>query len=157
MLWLPINLIRHSLPLWLAELPTLRRGRPQQVSFVRVITSRRQAEFICLNWESKQRSPGELASLGLPYWEDPPTHWHSPGGEPGGEGATCQPTMSHHLFSHTSWPGGHPLFLNYTRHPPAVLDFISLRFKVDNIKSWKDLGLTMLKVWKVKKTNYIRS
>ena len=29
MLQLPINLIRHPLLPWLAELPTLRRGRPQ--------------------------------------------------------------------------------------------------------------------------------
>ena len=32
----------------------------------------RQAELICLNWESEQRSPEELASLGLPYWGHPP-------------------------------------------------------------------------------------
>ena len=50
----------------------LRRGRPQWVSFVRVIASRRQAELICLNQESKQGSPGELASLGLPYQGHPP-------------------------------------------------------------------------------------
>ena len=56
-----------------------------------------------------------------------PTHWHSPGGDPDGEGTTHQPAMSHHLFSCTSWPGGCPLLMNYARHLPAVLDFISLR------------------------------
>ena len=60
-----------------------------------------------------------------------PSHWHSPGGDPDGEAATHQPTMSHHLFSHTSSPGSHLLLLHYTRYPPAVLDFISLKFKVD--------------------------
>ena len=68
----------------------------------------------------------------------PPTHWHSPGGDPDGEGATYQPTTSHHLFSHTSLPGGCLLLMNYTRCPPAVLDFISLRLEVDNIRSWRD-------------------
>ena len=72
MLQLLVNLTRHSLPPQLAELSTLRGGRPQWVSFVRVIASRRQAELICLNWESEQRHPGELASLGLPYWGHPP-------------------------------------------------------------------------------------
>ena len=47
------------------------------------------------------------------------------------EGATHQPAMSHHLFSHTSGPGSHLLIWNHTRHPPAVLD---LRLKVNNIK-----------------------
>ena len=34
--------------------------------------SRGQAELICLNWESEQRNPGELASLRLPCWGHPP-------------------------------------------------------------------------------------
>ena len=56
-----------------------------------------------------------------------PAHWHSPAGDPDGEGATCQPATSHHLFSHTSWPGSCLLLMNYIRHPPAMFDFISLR------------------------------
>ena len=61
-----------------------------------------QAEVICLNWESQQRNPGELAILGIDCQGHPPAHWHSPGGDPDGEGTTCQPTTSHHLFFHTS-------------------------------------------------------
>ena len=57
--------------LGLAELSTLRGGRPQQVIFIRGIVSRRQADLTCLNWESEQRNPAELASLGLPYWGHP--------------------------------------------------------------------------------------
>ena len=75
-------------------------------------------------WMEESRGTGfpQAALLGTP-----PTHWHSPGGDPDGEGATHQPTTSHHLFSHTSWPGSCPLLMNYARHLPAVLDFISLR------------------------------
>ena len=71
MLQLPINLIRHPLPPWLAELPTLRRGRPQWVSLIQITASRRHAELISPNWESEQSSQGNLASLGLPYWGHP--------------------------------------------------------------------------------------
>ena len=46
-------------------------GEPQWISFIRVVTSRRQAESICLSWGSKQRSPGEMASLRLPCWGKP--------------------------------------------------------------------------------------
>ena len=44
---------------------------PQQVSFIRVIASRRQAELICLNWESKQRSPGNWLPLGCHTGDTP--------------------------------------------------------------------------------------
>ena len=71
MLQLPVNLIGHPpLPL-LAELPTLRRGRPQCVSLIWITASRRHTELIYLNQESEQRSKGNLASLGLPYWAHP--------------------------------------------------------------------------------------
>ena len=60
MLQLPVNLIRHPLLPWPAELSTLRRGRPQQISLVRVTASRRHAELISPNWESEQRGQGEL-------------------------------------------------------------------------------------------------
>ena len=71
MLQLPINLIRHPLPPWLAELSTLRGGRPQWVSLIRVTASRRHPELISPNWESEQRGQGELgfpwaALLGTP-------------------------------------------------------------------------------------------
>ena len=81
LLWLPINLIRHSPSPQLAELSTLQRGRPWWVSYVRVIVGRGQAELISLNWESEQRNPGELASLRLPCWGHSPAHWHSPGAD----------------------------------------------------------------------------
>ena len=68
MLWLPINLIRHSLPPKPEELSTPQRRRPQWVSFIRVIIRWGQGELICLKWESEWRSPGELASLRLLYW-----------------------------------------------------------------------------------------
>ena len=69
--------------------------------------------------------------LGCPVG-DTPVHWHGPRAELDREDATCQPTTSCHLFSHTYSPGRHPLLLNYTRCLSAVLDFISLRFKVNN-------------------------
>ena len=60
MLQLPIDLIRHPLPPWPAELSTLRGGRAQQVSLIRVTTSRRHPEVISPNWESEQRGQGEM-------------------------------------------------------------------------------------------------
>ena len=64
-----------------------------------------------------------------------PTHQHSPVGEPDREDTTHQPAISHHLFSHTSGPGGHPLIWNHMRCLPAALDFTNLTLKVNNIKS----------------------
>ena len=61
MLQLPINLIRHPLPPWLAELPTPRRGRPQWVSLVQITASWRHTELISPNQESEQRSQGEFS------------------------------------------------------------------------------------------------
>ena len=120
-----------------------RTANPQEteaprVSLVQITASRRHTELISPNQESEQRSQGEF---GFPLGcliRDTPSHWHSPGGEPDGEGATHQPTTSHHLFSHTSGPGGCLLIWNHTRHLPAVLDLINLRLKVNNIKSWKN-------------------
>ena len=71
MLQLPINLIRHPPPQQLAELPTLRRERPQKVSLIWITASRRHTELISPNWESEQRSQGEFgfpwaALLGTP-------------------------------------------------------------------------------------------
>ena len=40
--------------------------KPQWIGFIRVVTSRRQAESIQLSQGSKQRSPGEMVSLRLP-------------------------------------------------------------------------------------------
>ena len=56
--------------------------RAWQVSFIRVIISREQAELVCIHWEPEWRSPEELVSLRLPYWGHLPTHWCSPGGDP---------------------------------------------------------------------------
>ena len=64
MLQLPINLIRYPLLPQPAELSTLRGGRPQWVSLIRVTTSRRQAELISPNWESEWRGQEEL---GFPW------------------------------------------------------------------------------------------
>ena len=60
MLQLPINLIRHPPLPQPAELSTLRGGRPQWVSLIRVTASRRHPELISTNWESEQRGQGEL-------------------------------------------------------------------------------------------------
>ena len=57
-LQLPVNLIRHPPLPWPAELSTLRGGRPQQVSLIRVTVSRKHPELISPNWESEQRGWG---------------------------------------------------------------------------------------------------
>ena len=71
MLQPPVNLIRHPPLPQPAELPTLRRGRAQQVSLIQITASRRHPESTSPNQESEQRSQGELdfpqaALLGTP-------------------------------------------------------------------------------------------
>ena len=65
-------------------------GNPWQIGFIRVVTSRRQAKSIHLSWGSKQRSPGEMVSLGLPCWGHPHP-LAEPWSRTDGEGNTCQP------------------------------------------------------------------
>ena len=106
----------------------------QWVRLIRVTACRRHPELISPNWESEQRGQGELNFPLAALLGTPPPHQHSPGREPDGEGTTCQPAMSHHLFSYTSWPGSCPLLWNHTRHLPAVLDFVNLRLKVKTLR-----------------------
>ena len=69
MLQIPINLIRHSLLPQPAEPSTLRGGRPQQVSLIRVTVSRRHPDLI----RNQNRGvEGNLTSPRVPYWGHPP-------------------------------------------------------------------------------------
>ena len=64
-----------------------------------------------------------MVSLGLPCQGHPPTHWHSPGGEPMEKASPTNLQILPPVFPH-----------NLTRWPPTTpeLHKMCLRFEVDN-------------------------
>ena len=132
---LPVHLIRHPLLPQLAELPTLRRGRPKQVILIRVTASRRHTELISPKQEPGQGTHGTFWLPSGCFIRDTPAPLVWP--QRRARWRRCHPPTQHIPAPQSFCTSGldsncFPPIWNHTRCLSKMLSFTNLKLEVKN-------------------------